>query len=112
VDAEGGDINALGSVEAAVLPQAFVLFQNFPNPFNASTAVKYQLPEASEVRLNVYNLLGQEVRRLVDGRVKAGTHSALWDSRDSLGREVGSGVYLVRMQAGDFVEVRKMALIR
>ncbi|MCD6336271.1 MAG: T9SS type A sorting domain-containing protein, partial [Candidatus Latescibacteria bacterium] len=111
MDAEG-EVHALGSAEAISLPKEIALFQNFPNPFNPTTEIRYQLPESSEIQLRVYNLLGQEVRRLVDGRVKAGTHSALWDSRDSLGREVGSGVYLVRMEAGDFVEVRKMALIR
>ncbi|MFH1006892.1 MAG: fibronectin type III domain-containing protein [Candidatus Latescibacterota bacterium] len=100
------------SGEAISLQQAFALLQNFPNPFNASTILRYQLPEASEVRLRVYNLFGQEVRRLVDGKVKSGTHSVLWDGRDSSGRDVASGMYLYEMRAGDFVKVRNMVLMR
>jgi hypothetical protein len=100
------------SEETISLPQAFGLLQNFPNPFNASTILRYQLREASEVKLRVYNLFGQEVRRLVDGKVKSGTHSVLWDGRDSSGRDVASGVYLYKMRAGDFVKVRNMVLIR
>ena len=88
------------------------LLQNYPNPFNLATEIRYQLPEASEVQIIIYDLLGQELRRLVEERKEVGTHSVVWDSRDGFGREVGSGVYVVRMVAKDFVGVRKMLLIR
>ena len=107
-----GEMHALGSAEVASLPQAFALFQNYPNPFNAPTVIRYRLPEASEVRLSVYNLLGQEVRRLVDGEMEAGTHSVLWDGRDEHGKPVGSGIYLYRLKVGEIVRTRKALLLR
>ena len=85
----------------------FGLSQNVPNPFNPVTEIRYQLPEASKVRLTVYDLLGQRVEILVDAFVEAGYRSVVWEAKD-----VASGVYLVRMEAGDFVEVRKMVLMR
>ena len=111
MDAEG-EMHAWGSVEVVSLPQEFALLQNFPNPFNASTAIRYRLPEASEVKLGVYNLLGQEVRRLVDGEVGAGTHSVLWDGRDEDGKPVGSGIYFSRLKVGEIVRTRKAVLLR
>ena len=98
--------------DVKALPQKFSLSPNFPNPFNPATEIRYQLPGASDVQIAIYNLLGQEVRQLVDGPVEAGYRSVLWDSRDSLGREVGSGVYLVQMKAKDFVQVRKMVKLQ
>lgn len=97
---------------AEMLPQKYALFQNFPNPFNAFTTIRVQLPEASEVKLSVYNLLGQEVRRLVDGKVEAGTHSVLWDGRDEDGKPVGSGIYFSRLKVGEIVRTRKAVLLR
>jgi len=101
------------SEEATVsLPQKYILYQNFPNPFNPTTEIRYQLPTDSHVVIVVYDVLGRKVQVLADALGAAGYRSLVWDSRDGFGREVGSGVYLVRMQAGDFVEVRKMLLIR
>ena len=98
--------------EASGVPTAYRLFQNFPNPFNPITELRYQLPEASEVRLSVYNLLGQEVQRLVDGKMAAGVHSAQWDGRDDSGRPLASGVYLCRFRAGDFTQTKRIVLLR
>lgn len=111
---EGQPLLATAVLEehTVTLPQSFALEQNYPNPFNASTAIQYQLPEASEVRLIVCNLLGQEVRRLADGKEKAGYHVALWDGRDEDGKPVGSGIYLYRLKAGRFSETRKALLVR
>ena len=95
------------AVEVQALPTEFGLSQNFPNPFNPATEIRYQVPEASHVVLAIYDVLGQEVRVLVDGFVDAGYRSVVWDAEDA-----ASGIYLVRMEAGDFVAVRKMALIR
>jgi len=89
-----------------------VLFENYPDPFNPETAIKYQIPEASRVTLKIYNVVGQEVRTLVDRFQNAGTYEIRWDGKDGSGRIVPSGVYLYRMQAGEFFEIKKMTLLR
>jgi hypothetical protein len=86
-------------------PVAFVLNQNFPNPFNPSTLIRYQLADAGPVRLSVYDILGREVARLVDGVQQQGTHEARFD-----GGGLSSGVYLYRLQTTGFVQQRKMIL--
>ena len=93
--------------EVQALPTEYGLSQNFPNPFNPTTEIRYQLPEASYVVLAIYDALGQKVQVLVEGFINAGYRSVVWDAKD-----VASGLYFVRMEAGDFVEVRKMAVIR
>ena len=110
-----GASDALSRVEIGnltPLPDRYGLKQNTPNPFNPSTAIGYQLPEAGRVRLVVYNLLGQEVRVLVDERMEAGSFTATWDGADASGRRVASGVYLYRMQAGRFSDTRRMLLLK
>ncbi|MCE2438451.1 MAG: T9SS type A sorting domain-containing protein [Candidatus Latescibacteria bacterium] len=94
------------------LPDRFHLNQNMPNPFNPSTVIGYQLPEAGLVRLAIYNLLGQEVRVLVNERREAGSFSATWDGADALGRRVASGIYLYRIQAGGFSATKRMLLLK
>jgi parallel beta-helix repeat protein len=88
-------------------PEQFSLSQNYPNPFNATTTIKYALPEAGQVRIDIYDLLGRKVETLVDEEKQAGQHQAVWDaSRHS------SGVYFYRIEAGDFAETRKMILLK
>lgn len=94
------------------LPETFVLEQNFPNPFNPETRLRYRLASAGDVTLAVYNQLGQLVRTLVKGRQLAGEHSITWDARDSSGKPVASGVYLYLLSTGEFTQSREMALIR
>ena len=94
------------------IPKEFVLEQSYPNPFNSETMIKYQLPEATTVSLKILNLLGQEIRTLVDGHKAAGYHVANWDGKDNSGKNVASGIYIYRIQAGDFVDMKKMELIR
>ena len=94
------------------LPDRFSLGQNTPNPFNPSTVIGYQLPEAGLVRLAIYNLLGQEVRVLVNERMDAGSFTATWDGTDALGRRVASGIYLYRIQAGNFSASKRMLLLK
>jgi hypothetical protein len=95
-----------------------LLFGNYPNPFNAGTSVSYLVgttvlgQELQPVQLAVYNVLGQQVRKLVDGFQKSGSYSVWWDGRDELGEEVTSGVYLCRLVVGDSHQVRKMLLLR
>ncbi|MDE2997539.1 MAG: T9SS type A sorting domain-containing protein [Gemmatimonadota bacterium] len=94
------------------LPDRFNLEQNMPNPFNPSTAIGYQLPEAGMVRLAIYNLIGQEVRVLVNERRNAGSFTVSWDGTDAMGRRVASGIYLYRIQAGSFSATKRMLLLK
>ena len=94
------------------LPDRFSLEQNMPNPFNPSTVIGYNLPEAGLARLAIYNLLGQEVRVLVNERMDAGSFTATWDGTDGLGRRVASGIYLYRIQAGAFSASKRMLLLK
>jgi hypothetical protein len=91
----------------AKLPQAFSLSQNYPNPFNPTTVISYQLPATSNVSLKVCNLLGQEVAILFEGMRQPGTYQATFD-----GSKLASGVYLYRMTANNFVETKKLVLVR
>jgi len=89
------------------IPKYFLLHQNYPNPFNASTIVNYQLPLSNYVRLEIYNLLGQKVATLVDGKQKAGHKSVNWDAS-----ALSSGLYFYRLTVGDLAETRRMMLIK
>lgn len=97
----------------ASIPETFELSQNFPNPFNPSTVIRYGLPKSEKVTLRIYDLLGREVITLVDGKKqKPGYHLVHWDGRDKFGRNVASGVYIYRIQAGTFLQSRKMVLVK
>ncbi|MCG3119725.1 MAG: hypothetical protein ALAOOOJD_02236 [bacterium] len=97
---------------AAEVPTKFELEQNFPNPFNPETSIKYHLPARTNVTLRVYNALGQEVRTLISALQEAGVYAATWDGKDNNGRQLSTGLYLFRLEAGDFVMTRKMAMVK
>jgi hypothetical protein len=107
---EVGVLTGVGDREE--IPAVFALGQNYPNPFNPTTTMAYTVARESFVTLSVFNLLGQEVRALVADIRAAGSHSVEWDGRDDAGREVPSGIYLYRMNAGQFQETRRMVLVR
>jgi hypothetical protein len=109
-----GRINELlgARVDLRALPMEYALSQNYPNPFNPDTQIPYQLPEPGEVSLVVYNTLGQQVRVLVNERREAGYHHLTWNGKDEIGRQVASGIYMVRMKAGEYRSVRKMVLLK
>jgi hypothetical protein len=97
----------------ANLPTTFELHQNYPNPFNPATTIEFSLPTFAPVTLSIYNTLGQEVRTLLENTpYRAGHHRVRWDARDQHGRPVASGIYLYQIQAGSFVQVKKMLLVR
>ena len=94
------------------IPTEYALHQNYPNPFNPETTIRFELTQAENVTLNIYNLHGQLVRRLVNENREAGFHEIVWDARDNEGKSSPSGVYLYRIQAGAFMEVKKLMLLR
>ncbi|NIT56218.1 MAG: T9SS type A sorting domain-containing protein, partial [Aliifodinibius sp.] len=101
------------------LPMQFAVMPNYPNPFNPTTTIEYQLPRASTVKLVIYNTLGQMVRTLVNQSMEAGVHQAVWDGRNERGKQVASGIYVYRFsaesaddKAGSFQQVNKMILLK
>jgi flagellar hook assembly protein FlgD len=88
-----------------------MLFDNYPNPFNPSTTIRYALPGQANVTLRIYNILGQEIRTLVNERQSAGVRSVVWDGRNNLNQAVSSGIYIYRLQAGARVLSKKMILL-
>ena len=88
-------------------PKQFTLYQNTPNPFNPSTTIRFDLPESGDVSLKVYTLLGAEVKTLIHGKMSVGEHQVQWNTIDQ-----PSGVYLVRLEAGGFVQTRKMVVMK
>ena len=90
-----------------IIPEDYALRQNYPNPFNPETRIEFALPEAGRTRLIIYDLLGREVTRMVDGNMSVGYHSVTWNANN-----VASGIYFYRLTAGDFVSTKKMVLLR
>jgi len=116
---ELGKASVPSFAKAEVVPTEFRLSQNYPNPFNLITQIQYGLPTGGHVTVKVYNVLGGEVRTLVDRDMPAGNHRTLWDGKDDTGHNVASGVYLYRIVVGPsdskvsgFVTARKMILSR
>jgi hypothetical protein len=94
-------------------PSTFSLNQNYPNPFNPSTTISYQVPDdGSTVKIDIYNLAGQLVRKLVDGTHSAGVFQVVWDGRNDFGQQASSGVYLFRMSSTGFVNTKKMLFLK
>ncbi|RMF58697.1 MAG: T9SS C-terminal target domain-containing protein [Calditrichaeota bacterium] len=114
-----GPLVAIPGTPEQMLPRSFVLEQNYPNPFNPATTIRYQLPERSDVRLEIYDVLGQKIRTLVAHQQEAGSYSVKWDGRSETGASVTSGVYFYRLFARsatlpekEFEHIRKMILLR
>ena len=93
-------------------PSEFSLSQNYPNPFNPNTSFRFTLAKSSKVKIEIFNIVGQRVRTLVDEDMKAGAYVAEWDGQDDKGVSVSSGIYFYRMQAADFSEMKKMLLVK
>ena len=104
----------LFSIEVGTaLPVVFDLANNYPNPFNPATTIKYALPQAADVALTVYNVLGQPVRTLVAEHQNAGRYAVEWDATNDSGHSLSSGMYFYRMAAGgEFLETKKMLLLK
>lgn len=94
------------------LPTSYTLSRNYPNPFNPATEISFSLPERTQVSLNIYNILGEKVKTLVNETRDAGTYNVRWDGRDEAGSSVASGIYFYRLQTNHFVETKKMILMK
>lgn len=118
VGSKDGNLYAIGHVatgsesSGTPVPAAYQLWQNYPNPFNPSTTIRYALPKAGQVRLALYSLLGQRVWSMQRRHASPGVYAITWNGRDDRDRPVASGVYLLQMQAGDFVQTRKLVLMK
>tara|TARA_Y100000588_G_scaffold395259_1_gene521977 strand:+ start:5959 stop:20802 length:14844 start_codon:yes stop_codon:yes gene_type:complete len=95
-----------------VIPTTFALHQNFPNPFNPVTTLRYDLPSDALVTLTIYDMLGKEITQLVNTTQQVGFKSVQWDATDNTGRAVSAGVYLYQIEAGEFVQTKKMVLLK
>jgi choice-of-anchor B domain-containing protein len=101
-----------GISDNANIPDVYALGENYPNPFNPSTSIPYQLPQPGDVRIEIYNMLGQKVKTLVNNKKEPGYYTASWEGLNDNGFQVSSGIYLYRIEAGEFSSVRKMILMK
>ena len=95
-----------------IQPTTFALEQNYPNPFNPTTTINYEIGQAQNVVVTIYNELGEKVRVLIDEFQQAGSKTVTWDGKDNAGRQSSSGLYIYKIEAGKFVESRKMTLLK
>jgi hypothetical protein len=105
-------VTASGVTAVGDTPRAVTLAPNYPNPFNPSTTISFNLPQAGAAKLQVYDARGRLVRTLLDDHRPAGPYQSVWDGRDNAGHGVASGVYLYRLTAGRMVEQGKMTLVK
>lgn len=101
-----------GEEEAALTPKDFELYQNFPNPFNAETLIKFDLRRPAEVSLAIYNVLGQKVKTFVKGRSQAGLQSIRWDGTDEKGNDLSTGIYFYQLKVGEVKETKRLVLLK
>ena len=102
-----GEFEYSKTLEVEIIPRQYKLYQNYPNPFNPTTTIKFDLPQAAEVNLTVYNLLGGKVKTLVNGMLETGFHSIVFNANN-----LASGTYIYKLQASGFVQVKKMLLLK
>ena len=95
-----------------LIPNKFSLYQNYPNPFNPITTMSYDLPEDSFVNITIYDILGMKVKTVVNTTQNAGYKSVIWDATNNNGKPISAGVYLYQIQAGEFVQTKKMVLLK
>ncbi len=98
--------------ELTVLPTAYSLSQNYPNPFNPTTQIRFALPQSGMVELKVYDVLGREVVTLINGEHNAGTYTVEWNGKNNYGAQVASGMYIYRIKSGNFVQTKKMMMLK
>jgi hypothetical protein len=104
--------SAVEDEEDTFTPNDFQLDQNYPNPFNNETVIKFSLQKPTQVSLNMYNILGQKVRTLVEGRMEAGPQTITWDGKDNKGKDLSSGIYFYQLQVGDIKQTKRLVLLK
>jgi hypothetical protein len=95
-----------------VIPSRYSFHQNYPNPFNPVTTLRYELPEQATVNITIYNMLGRQVKTLVNQTQGAGYKSVIWDATNDYGKPVSAGIYLYQIQAGKHISTKKMVLLK
>lgn len=95
-----------------IIPSDFVLRQNYPNPFNPTTKIDFSTPNRCKVEITVYNTIGQQIRILINKEISAGSHTVYWDGKDNIGKSAPSGVYFYKMTAAEFIDSKKMILLK
>jgi flagellar hook assembly protein FlgD len=94
------------------LPESYVLYQNYPNPFNPITTLSYDLPEDALVNITIYDMMGRQVKTLINDQQTAGYRSVQWNGTNNIGQPVSAGLYLYTIQAGEFRQTKKMVLLK
>ena len=94
------------------MPTEFALHQNYPNPFNPITTLRYELPENGLVNIIIYDMLGKQVKTLINQTQDAGYQSVIWDATNDYGKPVSAGIYLYQIQAGEYMQTKKMVLLK
>jgi hypothetical protein len=98
--------------QLSIMPAEYELFNNYPNPFNPETVIEYKVPNTGKVKLAIYNVLGQNVKTLVDMNQPAGTYTVMWDGTDNNGNKLASGVYFYQLIGENALITKKMTLIK
>jgi len=106
------DWSSMSVDDQAALPEQFALYANYPNPFNPVTIVAYDIPEASDVLLEIYNITGQRVKILVNKRQEPNRYKVQWNGTNEAGTQLSSGMYFYRIQAKDYSSVKKLILMK
>jgi hypothetical protein len=94
------------------IPDVFALHQNYPNPFNPVTTIRFDVPQESHIRMDIYNILGQRVRTLVNSDMQAGYHTIRWNGTNDMGKPLSSGMYIYRIHSSEFTSVKKLVLMK
>ena len=95
-----------------VAPEQIMIYQNYPNPFNPTTTLRYDLPEDANVNIIIYDMMGRQVKTLINGLQTPGYKTVQWDATNDKNRPVSAGLYLYTIQAGEFRQTKKMVLLK
>ena len=112
VGASGTSQLSIGGNSSNGFPDRFTTHPNFPNPFNPTTQIRYDLPEEQNVTITIYDVMGRNIRNLINSNQTAGYHSIHWDAKNDIGEGVAAGMYIYTIQAGEFRATKKMVLLK
>ena len=104
--------SSLSTINKVIIPEAFALHQNYPNPFNPITSIRYDLPVDGLVNITVYDMIGREVKKLVNGIQTAGFRSVKWDATNNNNQTVSAGLYIYSIYSDNYIDTKKMILLK